>query len=122
MKVKIIPQNMAFYSNIFRSLNVKQIIPVAERLLIISGRHIHSNVGNTIEISSVHGNHLSSAENGVACATYKLTKNVGEKLKHTLIEEDESTSVRIVPSRKPIPLPQDDLTNTILRKNYSHPI
>lgn len=110
---------MAFHLNIFRSLNVKQLIPVTERFLIISGRQIHSNV-RTIEFSSMHQNHLSS--NAVACATYKLTRNVREKVKHTIIDDDESNNVRIIPSRKPIPLPQDDLTNTIVRKNYSHPI
>lgn len=114
---------MATYLNIFRSLNVKPTICVKKCFYAISGRQIHSNVG-TIKIYSMDQSHLSLTANDddVACATYKSAKNLREIAKHSLIDIDESTKVRIMPTRKPIPLPGDDATNTVLRKNYTRPI
>lgn len=112
---------MAGYLNIFRSLNVLSTIPIKKSFCVIFGRRIHSNLG-TIEINSMDRNHLSLTTNVVACGSYKSTKNVREIVKNALVDDDESTKVRIMPSRKPIPLPEDDFANTMLRKNYTRPI
>lgn len=113
---------MACYSNIFRSLNVKQTVLVKKSCYAIFGRQIHSNVVGTIKIHSMDQNHLSHTSNDVACTSYKSTKNLREMVKNALVDNDESTKVRTMPSRKPIPMPEDDFTNTMLRKNYSRPI
>lgn len=115
---------MACYLNIFRLLNAKQtILRGGKKFYAISGRQVHSTVGTTIKISSpMDRNNSSFNANDVACASYKSTKNLKEIVKHSLIDNDESTKVRIKPSRKPIPLPEDDCNNTMLRKNYSRPI
>lgn len=110
---------MAFYSNLFRSLNVKQFILVEKRFSITFRPQIHSNFDAIKTYSMDH--HLSSLtanDSRLACASYKMAKNLREKVKHTLIDNDDSTQVRVMPSRKPIPLPGDDATNTMLRKNY----
>lgn len=113
---------MACYLNIFRSLTVKQTILGKRNCCAIFGRQIHSNFG-TIDIHPMDQNHLSlTANDDVACASYKSTKNLREIVKNALVDSDESTKVRMIPSRKPIPLPEDDYTNTMLRKNYSRPI
>lgn len=112
---------MAFCSNIIRSLNAKQFIAAEKSFFVIFGRHIHSNL-RAIKMYSMDMDHLSFATKVIACASYKSTRNLREIVKHTLIDNDESTKVRIMPSRKPIPLPEDDFTNTMLRKNYSRPI
>ncbi len=111
---------MAFSLNIFRSFSARQlVVPVInENVFVMFGRQIH-----TVKTYSMAHSHLSSTTNNdVACGSYKSTKNLREKVRHTLIDNDESTKVRIMPSRKPIPLPEDDFTNTQLRKNYSRPI
>lgn len=113
---------MASYLNIIRSLTVKQTILVKKSCYAIFGRQIHSNVVGRIKIYSMDQNHLSLTTNDVACASYKSTKNLREIVKNALVDNDESTKVRTIPSRKPIPTPEDDITNTMLRKNYSRPI
>lgn len=111
---------MACYLNIIRSLNVKQTILLGKSCYSYFGRQSHSNVG-TIKFYSMDYNHLSLTKNGIACATYNPSKNETEIEKNTFTDNDHE-KVRAKPSRKPIPLPEDDTNTSIQRKKYSRPI